>query len=183
MSVLERTTVIPQGSYAADPAHSSVEFGVRHMGLATIRGRASAVAATLDATGGTPVLEGTIDAASLTTYDEQRDGHLASPDFFDSARFPTITFHSSEFDPQADGSFRLAGELTMKGVTKPVELHATVTGSGQDPWGNERIGLDISGILRRSEYGVSWNAPLPGGGLLLDDRVQLEASFSFVKQG
>ena len=141
------------------------------------------VAATLDATGDSPVLEGTIDAAGLTTYDEQRDGHLASPDFFDSARFPTISFHSSEFDPQADGSFRLAGELTMKGVTKPIDLQATVTGSGQDPWGNERVGLDISGILRRSEYGVSWNAPLPGGGLLLDDRVQLEASFSFVKQG
>jgi polyisoprenoid-binding protein YceI len=183
MSVLEHTTVIPEGTYAADPAHSSVEFAVRHMGLATIRGRAAGVAATLDATGEHPVLEGTIDAASLTTHDEQRDGHLASPDFFDTGRFPTISFRSSEFDPRADGTARLTGELTMKGVTRPIELEAVITGSGQDPWGNERVGVDISGVLDRNEYGVSWNAPLPGGGVLLDDRVRLEASFSFVKQG
>jgi polyisoprenoid-binding protein YceI len=183
MSVLEQAAVIPAGSYSADPAHSSVEFGVRHMGLATIRGRAASVSATLDATSGTPVIEGVIDATSLTTFDEQRDGHLASPEFFDTARFPEISFRSTGLLSASDGSSRLAGELTIKGVTKPIELTATVTGSGTDPWGNERVGLDVEGVLNRTDFGVSWNAPLPGGGFLLNDDVQLIGSFSFVKQG
>src|SRR5690242_2711769 len=182
MSVLEATKVIPAGTYAADPSHSSVEFGVRHMGLATIRGRAASVTATLDATGDEPVLEGTIDATSLTTHDEQRDGHLTSPDFFDTARYPQMQFRSTGFEAAEDGSLLLAGELTIKGTTKPVELRATVTGSGQDPWGNERVGLDVEGTINRHDFGVSWNAPLPAGGFLLADDVRLFASFSFVKQ-
>jgi polyisoprenoid-binding protein YceI len=183
MSVLEAHAVIPAGTYAADPSHSSVEFTVRHMGLATIRGRAGSVAATLDATGDVPTLEGTIDATSLTTHDEQRDGHLASPDFFDTARHPQISFRSTGFEAAGDGAIRLAGELMIKGTTQPVELRATVSGSGQDPWGNERVGLDVEGELNRHDYGISWNAPLPGGGFLLADDVRLFGSFSFVRQG
>jgi polyisoprenoid-binding protein YceI len=182
MSVLEATNVIPAGTYAADPSHSSVEFGVRHMGLATVRGRAASVTATLDASGDEPVLEGTIDATSLTTHDEQRDGHLASPEFFDTARYPQMRFRSTGFEAAEDGSLLLSGELTIKGTTKPVELRATVTGSGQDPWGNERVGLDVEGTINRHDFGVSWNAPLPAGGFLLADDVRLFASFSFVKQ-
>ena len=182
MSVVEATNVIPAGTYAADPSHSSVEFGVRHMGLATIRGRAASVTATLDATGDAPVLEGTIDATSLTTHDEQRDGHLTSPEFFDTARYPQMEFRSTGFETAEDGSLLLAGELTIKGTTKPVELRATVTGSGQDPWGNERVGLDVEGTINRHDFGVSWNAPLPAGGFLLADDVRLFGSFSFVKQ-
>ena len=182
MSVLEATHVIPAGRYAADPSHSSVEFTVRHMGLATIRGRAGSVAATLDATSDAPVLEGTIDATSLTTHDEQRDGHLASPDFFDTARFPELRFRSTGLEAAEDGTLTLVGELTIKGTTKPVELRATVTGAGQDPWGNERVGLDVEGVINRHDFGVSWNAPLPAGGFLLADDVRLLGSFSFVRQ-
>jgi polyisoprenoid-binding protein YceI len=182
MSVLEATRVIPAGRYAADPSHSSVEFTVRHMGLATIRGRAASVSATLDATADTPVLEGTIDATSLTTHDEQRDGHLSSPEFFDTGRYPQMGFRSTGLEAAGDGTLTLAGELTIKGVTKPVELRATVTGAGQDPWGNERVGLDVEGVINRHDFGVSWNAPLPAGGLLLADEVRLFGSFSFVKQ-
>jgi polyisoprenoid-binding protein YceI len=182
MSVIEQTAVIPAGTYSADPSHSSVEFAIRHMGLANVRGRAASVSATLSAGDGAPVVEGTIDATSITTYDEQRDGHLASPEFFDTARFPKIEFRSDEFSVEDDGSARVSGELTLKGVTKPIELTGQVTGHGQDPWGNERVGLDLEGVLNRSEFGLSWNAPLPGGGFLLADDVRLTASLSFVKQ-
>jgi polyisoprenoid-binding protein YceI len=182
MSVIEQTAVVPAGTYAADPSHSSVEFAIRHMGLATVRGRAASVTATLDATGAAPVVQGTVDATSLTTYDEQRDGHLASPEFFDTARFPSIEFRSTDVSVESDGAAQVTGNLTIKGVTKPVELTGRVTGHGQDPWGNERVGLDLEATLDRTEFGILWNAPLPGGGLLLADDVRLTASLSFVKQ-
>ena len=181
MSVLEQQTAIPAGTYEADPGHSSVEFSIRHMGLATIRGRAAEVSAVLDATGAVPTLSGTIETASITTHDEQRDGHLTSPDFFDAARNPQISFRSTAIDLDGDrGTVR--GELTIKGNTRPIELDAIVTGHGEDPWGNSRIGLDLAGVIDRTEFGVSWNAPLPGGGLLLADNVRLDASFSLVKK-
>ena len=133
MSVLEQQTVIPAGVYAADPTHSSVEFSIRHMGLATVRGRAADFSASLDASGQTPVLEGTIETAGITTHDEQRDGHLGSPDFFDAERYPRISFHSTAIDLDGDHG-TLTGELTIKGTSKPVQLAVVVTGAGEDPW-------------------------------------------------
>jgi polyisoprenoid-binding protein YceI len=182
MSVVEQQTVIPAGVYAADPTHSSVEFSIRHMGLATVRGRATDFSATLDASGETPVLEGTIETAAITTYDEQRDGHLSSPDFFDAERHPRISFRSTALDLDGDHG-TLTGELTIKGNSKPVQLAVVFTGAGEDPWGNQRVGIDLDGVIDRREFGIDWNAPLPGGGLLLDDDVRLTASFSLVKQG
>ena len=182
MSVLEQQTAIPAGVYSVDPAHSSVEFSIRHMGLATIRGRAADYSASLDASGATPVLEGTIETASITTHDEQRDGHLGSPDFFDAQRHPRISFRSTAVDLDGDHG-TLTGEMTIKGTTKPVQMAVVVTGAGEDPWGNQRVGLDLDGVIDRREFGIDWNAPLPGGGLLLDDQVRLTASFSLVKQG
>jgi polyisoprenoid-binding protein YceI len=182
VSVLEQQTAIPAGIYTADPTHSSVEFSIRHMGLATIRGRASDFAASLDARGDTPLLEGTIETASITTHDEQRDGHLGSPEFFDAQRHPRISFRSTGLELDGDHG-TLSGELTVKGTSKPVQLGVVVTGAGEDPWGNQRVGLDLDGVIDRREFGIDWNAPLPGGGLLLDDRVRLTASFSLVRQG
>jgi polyisoprenoid-binding protein YceI len=183
MSVVEQQTVIPAGAYAADPTHSSVEFSIRHMGLASVRGRATDFSATLDASGETtPVLEGTIETAGITTHDEQRDGHLGSPDFFDAERHPRISFRSTALELEGDRG-TLTGELTIKGTSKPVQLAVVVTGAGEDPWGNQRVGIDLDGVIDRREFGIDWNAPLPGGGLLLDDDVRLTASFSLVKQG
>lgn len=176
MSTIEQTTQIPAGTYVADPAHSTVEFAARHMGISTVRGRFTKFEATLEG-GPEPVVRGSIDMTSATTFDESRDVHLTSPEFFDAERYPHTTFEG-----RVEGD-RLVGEITLKGVTKPIEFEASVTGPNTDPWGNERVGVDLRGELNRHDFGVSWNAPLPGGAFMLGDTVQLMASLSFVKQG
>jgi polyisoprenoid-binding protein YceI len=174
-------TAIPAGTYSIDPSHSSVEFAVRHMGIATVRGQATQFEGTIDATGETPALEGTVQVASITTQDEQRDQHLGSPDFFDVQRFPQISFRASGIEISGDGSVRMPGEITIKGVTKDIELNGTFAGVGTDPWGNERIGLDVSTTVDRRDFGLTWNQPLPTGGLLVSNEVKLELSASAVK--
>ena len=181
MSVLETTVkALPDGSFAVDPAHSSVGFEVKHLGIATVRGRFTVVSGTL-AAGGAPLLEGTVDLTSATTDDEQRDGHLASPDFFDVERFPQATFRSTSFEQLGDGALRVVGDLTLKGVTREIELTGSVAGPAADPWGNERIGLELAGVVDRNDFGVKWNAPLPGGGYLLPDDVRIVVDVSAVK--
>ena len=181
MSILAETSaaVIPAGTWAIDPAHSTVEFTIKHLGLATVKGRAVDVAGTIEG-GDHPSIEGTVAVAGITTHDETRDEHLRSPDFFDAERFPELRFASSSVEHR-DDELVVEGELTIRGVTKPVELRGTYVGSGVDPWGNERIGLDLAGTIDRTEFGVSWNAPLPGGAFLLPNDVALVASFSAVK--
>jgi polyisoprenoid-binding protein YceI len=173
---MSTTDTIPSGTWKADPAHSTFEFAVRHMGVATVKGRFSEVEATL-AGGDDPALEGTIGVASVDTRDETRDAHLRAPDFFDAERFPLARFESIRVE--AD---RVVGLLTLKGVTHEIELAASLAGGGTDPYGNERIGLDLEGEIDRTDFGVDWNAPLPGGGFLVADRVKLSASFSFVRE-
>ena len=181
MSILAESpvTVIPSGTWSIDAAHSAVEFHVKHLGLATVKGRAPVVSGTIQG-GETPSLEGTVDFASSTTFDENRDAHLSSPEFFDVERYPTFTFSSSSIEADG-GSLGVDGELTIKGVTKPVTLAGAFTGTVVDPWGNERIGIDLETIVDRTQWGLDWNAPLPGGGFLLPDRVKLTATFSAVK--
>lgn len=181
MTILAETAagVIPNGTWEIDPAHSSVEFEVRHLGLATVKGRAPVVAGSIDG-GNEPSLRGTVDVSSITTFDETRDGHLQSPDFFDAARYPELRFESTSV--RAEGRTVIAvGDLTIKGVTRPVTLRGTFVGAGADPWGNERIGLDLQTTIDRTQWGVNWNAPLPGGGFMLPNEVKLTASFSVVK--
>ena len=171
--VLEQ--IVPAGTWNADPDHSQVDFSVRHMKISTIRGTFPEVTATL--TGGeSPALAGSIEIASVTTRDETRDGHLLSPDFFDAERHPQASFVATLVEPD-----RVVGEFTLKGVTKEIDLSASFSGPDTDPWGNERLGLELEGEIDRNDYGVSWNAPLPGGGFLVDDVVKLYGSFSFVK--
>ena len=181
MSILTQTPtgVIPSGTWAIDPSHSTIEFTVKHLGLATVRGRALDVTGTIVG-GDDPSIEGSVRVAGITTFDETRDGHLQSPDFFDGARHPELLFRSRSVELHGD-ELVVEGDLTIKGVTKPVELRGTFIGTGTDPWGNERIGVDLAGTVDRTEFGVSWNAPLPGGGFLLPNDVTLAASFSAVK--
>jgi polyisoprenoid-binding protein YceI len=177
MSTIETlNTAIPAGTWKIDPTHSRVEFSIRHMGIATIRGSFADFDGVIHG-GDEPQISGAIRVASVDTRDEARDGHLQSPDFFDAERHPEITFASTRFEPG-----KLVGDLTIRGVTREVELVAQVTGAGTDPWGNERLGLELEGEIDRREFGVSWNTPLPTGGLLLGDTVRLTAGFSAVKE-
>jgi polyisoprenoid-binding protein YceI len=176
MSTIEAQKTIPAGTYAADPAHSSIEFTAQHMDISTIRGSFLKFEASLEG-GDEPRVSGTIDTATIDTRDETRDGHLKNADFFDVERFPTATFSGTLVAPD-----KLVGELTLRGVTKPIEMTANVTGPAVDPWGNSRVGIDLEGTVNRHDFGVSWNLDLPNGGKLLEDEVTLIASLSFVKQ-
>jgi polyisoprenoid-binding protein YceI len=175
MSTTETRTLIPTGTWAADPRHSAVEARVKHMGIATVTGHFGEVEATVEG-GESPHLHGTIHIASIDSGDADRDAHLRSPDFLDADRHPEATFESTSVEPG-----RVAGTLTLKGVTQPIEFAAEFTGARTDPWGNERIGIDLDGEIDRTDFGISWNAPVPGGGLLVGERVRLHASLSLTK--
>jgi polyisoprenoid-binding protein YceI len=181
MSILAEpsVTTIPAGTWSIDPSHSTVEFRIKHLGLATVKGRAPVVGGTIVG-GERPSVVGTVDVASMTTFDETRDEHLRSPDFFDAGRHPELSFESIEVR-QEGGQLVASGLLTIKGVSKPVTLRGELVGTETDPWGNERIGVDFETSIDRTDWGLTWNAPLPGGGFLLPDAVTLAASFSAVK--
>jgi polyisoprenoid-binding protein YceI len=172
---------IPAGTYTVDPAHSNVGFAVRHMGIATVRGSFRSVQGTIDATGDAPVLEGSVEVASIDTGEENRDGHLKSPEFFDAERHPQIGFHSTATEADEDGTIRLAGEITIKGVSKPIELTGTVAENGEDPWGNQRVGLELETSIDRRDFDLKWNQTLPNGNVLVANEVKLLVSVSAVK--
>lgn len=180
MSVItEATTAIPTGTWSIDPVWSALEFEVKKLGLLTVKGRVPGFTGTI-AGGESPAVEGVVDATSITTFDEQRDGHLQSPDFFDTARYPELRFASTSVSTEG-ARIVVEGDLTIKGVTKPVELTGRFVGAANDAFGNERIGLELEGVVDRNDFGLSWNAPLPGGGFLLPDDVTLKATFAAVK--
>jgi polyisoprenoid-binding protein YceI len=175
----DSVAVIPTGTWSIDPSHSTVEFQIKHLGLATVKGRAPVVSGTIEG-GVRASIRGAVDVASLTTFDETRDQHLQSPDFFDAARHPELSFESTDVR-LGGGELVAEGLLTIKGVSRPITLRGVLVGSETDPWGNERIGVDLSATVDRTAWGLTWNAPLPGGGFLLPDTVTLAASFSAVK--
>lgn len=172
---------IPAGTYNVDPVHSNVGFEVRHMGIATVRGAFRKFQGTIDATGAAPVLEGTVEVASVDTNEPNRDGHLASPEFFDAENNPQISFRSAAGEPGDAGQIRLTGDITIKGITKPLELTGVVAEGGEDPWGNQRIGLELTGLIDRREFDLKWNQTLPNGNLLVSNDVKLLLSISAVK--
>jgi len=172
---------IPAGTYTVDPSHSSVGFEVKHMGIATVRGGFRQFEGTIDATGDAPALKGAVEVASINTNDEQRDAHLTSAEFFDVERNPQITFDTTAIEATDQGRIRLAGEITIKGITKPIELTGNVGENGADPWGNERIGFEVEGAIDRREFDLKWNQTLPNGNLLVSNEVKLLISVSAVK--
>ena len=168
MAAVESITEVPAGTWQADPVHSHIGFEVQYAGVNTFRGSFKDWTATL--TNGT--LEGSAKVASIDVNDEQLNGHLQTPDFFDAAQFPEITFRATDLG---------RGELTIKGVTRPVELTKTVSEPNVDPFGRERVGLRLETTIDRNDFGVSWNAPNQGGGNYLGDDVKLIAELAFVK--
>jgi polyisoprenoid-binding protein YceI len=163
------TKSAPAGSWSADPVHSNVSFEIAYAGTNTFRGGFHEYAAGLQ----DGVLEGSAKVASVDVKDEQLNGHLQTPDFFDAERFPEITFRTSDLEH---------GELTIKGVTRPVAIAASVSGPNVDPFGRERVGITLEATVDRNEYGVSWNAPNQGGGNYLGENVTIKAELALVRQ-
>ena len=175
MSTIE--TIAPAGTWSADPVHSDVSFEVVHAGVDVFRGSFGEFSATL--TGDT--LTGSAQVASVDVKDEQLSGHLLAPDFFDAARYPEIAFSATELE--RDGNALTAkGELTLKGVSRPVELTGTISDPSVDPFGNERVGLSLEATIDRTDFGVSWNAPNQSGGDYLANDVRLIARLALKKE-
>lgn len=177
--VEQAVEVVPTGTWEIDPVWSSLEFEVRKLGLMPIKGRALGFRGTVVG-GSEPSLEGSVETSSLTTFEETRDGHLLSPDFFDAPRYPELRFTSSAFEIEGN-ELVVRGDLTIKGITKPVELRGSATGPAFDATGSERIGLELAGRIDRTAFGLTWNAPLPRGGLLLPNDVVLRGTFAAVR--
>ncbi len=173
-------------TYDIDPAHTAVQFSVRHMMISNVRGEFTKFSgkATGDVAHPTEAsVEATIDATSIDTRNEKRDEHLKSPDFLDVAKFPTITFKSTKVEKAADG-WKLTGDLTLHGVTKPVVLAVTnVTPPTKDPWGNTRIGAQATTTINRQDFGVSFNKTLDGGGVLVGDEIAITIDVEVSKKG
>jgi polyisoprenoid-binding protein YceI len=175
------STVVPTGVWTVDPDHSRVGFAIRHMAIATVRGEFTTFEGTLEVGDGQSSARGTVSVASILTNQPQRDEHLRSPDFFDAAQYPTITFSSTEIEPNDDGSIRIIGDLTIHGVTDQVVLRAVVGGTDVDPFGNERVGLEVTGDISRGVYDMGFNQPLKSGAMFVGDKVQLTLDISAIK--
>jgi polyisoprenoid-binding protein YceI len=181
MSTMESTTTIaPAGTtWAADPIHSDVAFEIEYAGVSTFRGSFRDFDATLEGS----TLAGSARVASVDVKDEQLSGHLQSPDFFDAERFPEIAFRANTLTVADDGALTGSGELTIKGVTKPVELKGRLASAASvDPFGRERLGLTLGTTIDRNQFGIEWNAPNQSGGNYLGDEVTLKADLTFVRQ-
>jgi polyisoprenoid-binding protein YceI len=174
---------IPVGTWQIDPSHSLVEFSVAYLGIGRVKGRFSGFTGTVVGDEAGLRLEGEVDMASATTHQEERDAHLFSPDFFDVQRHPRARFRSTSVSLSERGELAVTGLLTLKGVEREIVLAGSARGPVGDPWGNDRVALELSGSLDRNDFGIGWNAPLPGGGFLVGDRVELELVFSAVKAG
>jgi polyisoprenoid-binding protein YceI len=167
-----------------DTVHSGLNFTVRHMVVSKVRGRFAKFSGSvaLDERDLTrSVVEATIEAASIDTGTGQRDDHLRSADFFDVERFPHIQFRSTRIEPLGGDRYRLNGDLTIRGVTRPIALDAEYGGRGKDPWGNERVGFTARGALERKDFGLNWNQTLETGGVLVSDRVEIELEVQAVR--
>jgi polyisoprenoid-binding protein YceI len=168
-----------------DPAHSSAEFSVRHLMISTVTGRFRKVKGTLELDEADPArsrVEAEIDVASLDTGVADRDAHLRSPDFFDVANHPTMTFRSKRVEPKGRDRARVVGDLTIRGVTREVGLDVTRIGTVQDPWGNRRAGFEATATLDRKDFGLNWNMLIEAGGVVVGDAVKVRLDVEAVQR-
>src|SRR5580700_1714929 len=164
-------------TWTLDPHHTSVAFSAKHMGVATVRGRFDQVTADLDLDDPNDPTTGrgtiTVQAASISTGSEMRDGHLKGADFLDVEKYPTITFTLKSIAKAGD-DYKVTGDLTIKDVTKEITLDYEHSGTATDPYGNLKVGGTLTGTINRTDWGLVWNVPLGGGGLLVGEKVKLE---------
>jgi polyisoprenoid-binding protein YceI len=171
------------GTWQIDPVHTEVSFVIRHMMVSKVRGRFDTFQGSI-VTAEDPLVSSataTIDLRSINTGNQMRDDHIRSADFFDVENHPTMTFTSTALHPERDG-FTLEGDLTIRGVTKPVSLALELNGFSPDPYGGTRTGFSATGQINRNDFGVSYNGPIPGGGVALGDTVTLNIEVEAVLQ-
>jgi polyisoprenoid-binding protein YceI len=169
------TTTIPAGTWTLDKSHTSVGFTVRHMMVSKVRGTFRDFDAEIKVADNPleSTLRATVKMASIDTGDENRDQHLRTNDFFDVEHHPEMTFVSTSITGSGS-EYQVTGDLTIRGVTKPVTFDLEVGGVGKDPWGNTRAGFTMTGTINRKDFGIEWNAPLETGGFLVGDKVTIE---------
>jgi polyisoprenoid-binding protein YceI len=168
-----------------DQSHTDVEFAVRHLMISTVKGRFADVSGTIEldperlAEGRADV---TVRVASIDTSNVDRDAHLRSADFFNADAYPVMTYQSRRVEPQADGRFRVVGDLTIRGITREVTLAVTPGGVIRDPWGSLRVGYSATAVVNRSEFGLTWNKALETGGVVVGEEVKINLELELVRQ-
>ncbi|HNT93296.1 MAG: YceI family protein [Bacteroidales bacterium] len=168
-----------------DPAHSEIQFKVKHMMITTVTGSFKEFSSEVETEGedfSTARIRFEAATASIFTNAEQRDAHLRSADFFDADNFPVMSFVSSKLEKTDDDNWQLTGDLTIKDVTKPVKLDVEFGGVGKDPWGNTKAGFSLSGKINRKDWGLNWNAALEAGGVLVSDDVRILCEVQYAIQ-
>jgi polyisoprenoid-binding protein YceI len=185
MSTTATPTQTATTTWNLDPVHSIAEFKVKHMMISNVKGQFTGISGLLDLDESDLAnsrVEATVDAFSINTRDAQRDAHLKSADFFDVEQFPTLSFRSTKVKRAGDGELALTGDLTMHGVTREVVFQVEgPTPPAKDPWGNTRIGLSATTKINRKDFGLTWNAALEAGGILVGEEVTITLDVQFVK--
>ncbi len=186
LGALTMSMAVAADVWQIDGAHSSPQFSVTHLMISTVRGEFGSISGTIEYDGSSVAsikADVTIDTSTITTHNDKRDGHLKSPDFFDVAKFPTITFKSKKVVPGANGAFQLIGDLTMHGVTKEVTLDAAAPSKViKGMRGESRVAASATTKLNRQDFGVKWNASLDGGGVVVSDNVSITLDIEAMMQ-
>ena len=171
-------------AWKIDSAHSEVTFSVRHMMISKVRGNFEKFSGTIDFTEENPAnstVSVEIDAASINTREEQRDGHLKSPDFLNVAEFPTLTFKSTRVEPSSSDEGKLIGDLTIRDITKEVVLDVEYVGKAKSPWGTTSAGFSGSTTINRTDWGLTWNQTLETGGILVGDKIKIDIELELIE--
>ena len=181
----QKKLIMTNQTWALDPTHSELQFKIKHLMISTVSGQFNDFKATVE-TNGDDFTKAKVhfeaDVNSISTNNEQRDAHLKNGDFFDTEKFPVITFDSERMEKTTENEYKLFGTLTMRGVSKKIILNTEFGGITKDPWGNTRTGFSISGKINRHDFGISFGAVSETGSLLLGDEVKINANVQFVKE-
>jgi polyisoprenoid-binding protein YceI len=174
-------TALPTGTWQVDKVHSSVEFQVKHLGIATVKGQFTEFAGTLEVSPEDAVAYGTVQTASVNTREPARDEHLRSADFFDAEHNPEISFRSTAIRPVDEDTFEIDGDISIHGITRSLTLKAVLEGTETDPQGNDRVGVSAVAQINRSDFEMKFNAALGSGNVVVSDKVKILLDLSAVK--
>jgi polyisoprenoid-binding protein YceI len=186
MSTTNETAILAPQTWQLDPAHTLVEFSVKHLMITTVKGRFRDVAGSVTIDESNPSASAadiTIDVGSIDTAEARRDAHLRSADFFDAENHPKLRFVATRVEGDIASDFTLVGDLTIRGKTREITLRAKNGGRATDPWGNEKVAFSATGKLNRQDYGLKWNAVLETGGVTVGNEVKIHIEAQLVRQG